>query len=148
MQPSNGAPSDFASAKVATPLEVRDALMGLGIFEECGEPVSVSDGAVSYLKCYIDDPGIGDEGSTYRRGVAVLIFRSGSASDDCATVPPRGLPNGYEVVTDNDTFVALGEMNDAGRDNTWKWPEEVWPEDVARALGGTVVPVQVWCPGA
>lgn len=143
--PAGSGPDSYPAALTATPLEARDALNDLDVFLECGDAADLDEGRSTFIKCYIADPSEGDAGSAYRRGVSVIFFRSSTAAQECASILPDSVSGTYEVVTDNETFVALGEMNDAVLDNSWRWPAEVWPDDVARMLGGKVVSLQEWC---
>ena len=143
--PGGSESGSYPAALTATPLEARDALKSLDVFLECGDAADLDEGRSTFIKCYVADPSEGDAGSAYRRGVSVIIFRSSTAAQECAGILPESVSGTYEVVTDNETFVALGEMNDAVLDNSWTWPAEVWPADVARVLGGKVMALEDWC---
>lgn len=134
-------------AKVATPLEARDALKRLSLFHSCLDPRDVSDGSgeVFAVRCYVADPAGGDNGSLARRQVLVFVSRV-AVTPICERFVSTIAPGDFPVVTDGTTFVAFGSMNDLDLDRTWKWPDEVWPEDIARVLGGEVVTLSEWCP--
>jgi hypothetical protein len=145
--------SEFPAARATTPLEFRDALDRLDIFHSCDDPADVSDGdgEVYAVDCYVvEDQG---EWTTDERGVTVLVSRSGLSP--CATYLDAAMAPDFPIVTDSATFIAVGRMNRAtpsldssSSQPTWLWPQEVWPEDVARVLGGNVVAVNEWCPEA
>ena len=145
---SESAVNQFAEATFTTPLEARKNLLSLGIFPDCATPRD-QEGASSF-SCFLSE---GETGwKTKDRQVFVIVSREDSS---CEKFLSEAMPDDYPVVTDDKTFVAVGLMNSAspllGPDADYPsfvWPEELWPEDVARVLGGKVVAVNEWCPEA
>ena len=135
-------------ALISTPLEAADALKGLGAFSECTPPQDDDAGVMGSVKCYIiTDWMSGDGGTRYRRGVFVAVLRSASPATFCSYSFPPEAAEDFEIVTDGKTFVAFGEMSDVwALPETWAWPSEIWPADVARVLGGTVTTAAETCP--
>lgn len=143
-------PDGFPRATFTTPLEARDKLKSLDVFAKCGNPTASSDNEVSSVSCFFEEGG--RDWKTADRQVWVIVPR-GDMEIDCRDAVAPAMPEDYAVVTDDSTFVAIGLMNLAdpylgpdSSDPSFKWPAEVWPEDVARVLGGKVVAVNEWCP--
>ena len=90
----------------------------------------------------VDDFGVVDEAVDHGGGDGVV-----SPATFCSYSFPPEAAEDFEIVTDGKTFVAFGEMSDVwALPETWAWPEEIWPADVARVLGGTVTTVAETCP--
>jgi len=141
--------SQWPAAKVSTPLEARKALEDMDVFGECldAKKAETGDYAFYIVECVMvsfKDTDGGGRSVYADRGVLVLMF-------DPGVWPPKewlcgGLPPERTVVTDDKTFVAVGVpyRGESGGD----WPPEVWPADVAAALGGKPVTIADFgCPG-
>jgi len=152
-KPSMGL-TDPGPAKVATPLEARDALSRLNVFGECSDPSAPGRDymgpEVSLVVCYILPTDM-RSGIYAGRHVLVAVAR-----DDWAAIRGeicsynlsdlRDASREFPLVTDDATFWALGALNEQGTtSNPWGWPDEVWPEDVQRALGGEVLSFDEFC---
>ena len=127
----------YPESRVTTLLETRDALNSLGVFTDC----PMFEGAVG---CFVESPSA-EPYSPTRRGVLVFLPRD-SGVEACNDFVPDEMPGSHLIVTDNRTFMAYGFMNTTMDSRSFSWPDEVWPEDIQRALGGKVTTVEAWCP--
>ena len=131
-------------------MEARDKLESLDVFVNCANPTASDDNKISSVSCFFEEGG--NDWRTADRQVWVVVARDDMGINCLDAVAPA-MPEDYLVVTDDDRFVAVGLMNVADpylgpntANPSFKWPEEVWPEDVSRVLGGKVVSVSAWCP--
>lgn len=131
-----------------TPLQVRDELRDLDIFRTCYDPVERETGpgyAATEVNCYVLDQEADNQGTNRERGVTAFILPGtweDFETDFCLWRLNADEKNdGMRLVTDSANFVVFGRL-----DNLFgEWPQEVWPEDVQRALGGEVVTLGVLC---
>lgn len=148
----DGSPGSDAEAtsSFSTPLEARDELLSLKVFGYCS-PVESLDSGLSRLNCFIEDEEkVRGLGVRVTRGVLVLVSRDETETsvmirEVCQT---ENLPEDVPLVTDNDVFVALGVRGSVLGEDLYdlnKWPPELWPEDVQRALGGAVTSKRELC---
>jgi len=123
---------------------VRDALNSLGVFGECFDPEtfydrnfgdSATDGRAVFCRVLTDDEWQVRANTPRDRGVNVIFLRNDwlpVVEDFCAL----DIEN-WTMVTDHQSFFVYGQRKpDWGADGMW--PEEVWPEDIQRVLGGQV----------
>lgn len=152
LSPTESHADDYPSATFTTPLEARDELQTLDVFASCANPRASDDNKVSSVSCFFEEGG--SDWKSANRQVWVIVPRV-DIGIDCVDATADAMSENYQVVTDNRSFVAVGLMNLANpylgpdsSDPSFKWPAEVWPEDVARVLGGKVVAANEWCPEA
>lgn len=156
---SGGAPedqvasaADWPAATAATPLEVRKALERLDVFGECFDASEVTETDPNFflVNCVMvpyENTATGVRSVYADRGVAVLMFKQGEWPGTAWVCGNVGADSGTTAVTDNATFFAVGVPS---RDSAGMgWPPEVWPADIAVALGGKEVTFEEFgCPPA
>lgn len=140
---SSVSPSAQSSTAIRTPLQVRDLLRSLDVFNQCENPRDNDDPEIdaevrgTVVTCYVLKQEQNVYGDATRRVIAFItkrpltpaiqaLCRTGSMESDVGAV---------RVVTDDQTYFVFGT-----RSYTFDglWPDEVWPEDVQRVLGGTI----------
>ena len=141
---STDAALQTSSVKVNTPLEVRDALKSLNIFGECFDPetfydrnfgASATDGRAIFCQVLTAEEWQIRANTPRDRGVTAIFLRNDwkPVVENFCTLDVRN----WSMVTDHETFFVYAQ-----RKPTWgadgMWPEEVWPEDIQRVLGGQV----------
>lgn len=148
-------PTDFGESTSATaappaltPLQVRDELKDLDIFRTCYDPTERDTGdryAATVVNCYVLDQEADNRGVNLERGVTALVLPG--TWDDFETdfclwrLNDDKNNDGMRLVTDSTNFVVFGRLDT----RFGEWPQEVWPEDVQRALGGEVVTFGTLC---
>lgn len=145
----NGAPeasttsTGTSSAKARTPLEMRDALDRLDVFGECTDPMAPTNDytgpEVALVACFVL-PRDARSGVYAGRHVFVVVAREDWAGVKRGVCNTESIADDLPIVTDDRTFYVLGALQEQSTTSgLWGWPDEVWPEDVQRALGGAVV---------
>jgi len=141
-------PADTTSQATLTPLQIRDKLNNLDIFSACYDPISRESDfgfAITEVNCFIIDQDEAPNLSEAKRGITAWIL-PGTWPDFETDFCLWRLNGGKEhdemrLITDTNTFAVFGRPGgDIGA-----WPQEVWPEDVQRVLGGELVTLGDWC---
>lgn len=131
-----------------TPLQVRDELKDLDIFRTCYDPTERDTGgryAATEINCYVLDQEADNRGVNVERGVTAFVLPGtweDFETDFCLwRLNDDKKSDGMRLVTDSTHFVVFGRLDT----RFGEWPQEVWPEDVQRALGGEVVTLGALC---
>lgn len=154
-----------SAEKKLTPITAKKALQNLGAFDECGEVITGNEllnGVICNLpgtaQLDLQAPGTAsystnDFVETETGSVIVYLPRSGGISGVCGFLSGTGgLATDASVVSDGETFLAYGQgyaldALDRPVPMAGPFPYGVWPEDVQRALGGSVSSLADACGG-
>lgn len=137
------------TSQTLTPLMIRDAFETLGVFGTCLDPYKpavdgtpVSD--VTVVRCYVLNQDESWTGVYLKRNVTTIVARDNWAAfiaDMCEWSEPA-----WRVVSDGRSFLSIGYLDDGPRDSLpGQWPDEVWPEDAQRVIGGEVLAMGDLC---
>jgi len=143
------APPDLPRAEFATPLQARDALDSLDIFGTCTNPYKTGfqdfNREVTAVVCYVLDQDQQWSGVHVKRNVTVVVPRENW--DAFVIHACNYWPVTWRVVSDGRSFLTLAYLDEGRLDDNYpgQWPDEVWPEDVQRVLGGGVTTVSDLC---
>lgn len=145
---SDESPSATVAPPALTPLQLRDELKELDIFRTCYDPTARDTGgkyAATEVNCYILDQEADNRGVNRERGVTAFVLPGtwdDFEADFCLWRLNSDKQNdGMRLVTDSANFVVFGRLDT----RFGEWPQEVWPEDVQRALGGEVITLGTLC---
>ncbi len=130
------------SGPVVTPLEARDALESLDVFGTCVDPYRPDVAqdeipTVTVVRCFVLDQDEVWRGVNLKRNVTVVVPGENWAA--WIETSCRSGEAAWRVVTDDGGFIAYGYLDDGPKGALiGPWPDEIWPEDAQRVLGGQV----------
>ena len=122
------------TAKVDTPLEAKKALEGLEIWDYCSPPYHAYDNREDQtgVFCLVPTAKPNDI------ALGVLFVFANAEWWELRMAACAGRPSEEVIVTDAKTFIVFA-FDDLSRQG--KWPVEVSPIDIQKALGGQVMTI-------